>query len=833
MGRLDRHSNGVVIATVTTTVVIILVVFITTERNVFLSRKSSPASEPPTDEPPALPWALIDRQSYLSHRIVYTGGRHAKRLPGNVVPLHYDLEIEPHIGDRSSEEDTFSGKVTIRFRCIVATSTITMHSTPELKVSLGSRVTPGVMVRHASNSFYKMWAKSLTLHAYDEFLVIKLLGKLNANQTYLVTMHFHGKLGQDRGFYKYHYKVNGTLKHHKLVADHFQTTMPMSTYTLAFAVLNFTSQTNGNVTLWSLNGKAPYLKYALEVTPVLVKFYEELFGISYPLPKLNMISLPSFLANAMENWGLLTFHEQCLTFDETTTPHKKPLIAGLIAHEVAHQWFGDLVTMDWWGDMWLNEGFATYMQYTGAHFLEHQWEMAYLKKYSYGNVHQDQLFEELTLAQRGPVDVKRVMRNWTKHAGYPLVTVNRLYGKASAVFSQQDYLTLANAGETAKKLPKNKSSASWEIPITYTTKAAANFSKTAVVHWLSTDEATFTNIPDDNEGWLLVNVRRVGYFRVNYDKENWKRLLAQLRENPRIIHALNRAQLIDDALDLAKFGLMPYSTALEILETIQSEKNYLPWKSALDAIHELDFLIQKTNFYNKFKAFVRSLLSDRFQTFVRERKSIYNIRLTRESLSKNPWRARIVLCQGIRMNNGSHWDFIMNAVRDTKAENAKRAAVRALGCSRQTHQLLSLLNLTTYGKPSPVRAHYVYEALAETADGQRLAINYLLDNFPALVLSHGTGFTMRQIIQTVVTSVRNISDFFKMKQFFDVSVKGNHYAEKLEVAFSSALAEASKALAWTQRHADSVEDWLNQKTVRSPSLNDNLNRGNFTSGSSW
>ncbi|EEC00568.1 protease m1 zinc metalloprotease, putative, partial [Ixodes scapularis] len=218
------------------------------------------------------------------------------------------------------------------------------------------------------------------------------------------------------------------------------------------------------VTLWSLNDKAPYLKYALEVTPVLVKFYEELFGISYPLPKLNMISLPSFLADAMENWGLLTFHEQCLIFDETTTPHKKPLIAGLIAHEVAHQWFGDLVTMDWWGDVWLNEGFATYMQYTGAHFLEHQWEMmdlfvvnemqpilkaesttkmypvsvdtnstghldklfdkilyskasslirmmvhfltpevflagikAYLKKYSYGNVHQDQLFKEMTL----------------------------------------------------------------------------------------------------------------------------------------------------------------------------------------------------------------------------------------------------------------------------------------------------------------------------------------------------------------------------------------------------------------------------------------------------
>ncbi|CAN7993426.1 unnamed protein product, partial [Ixodes hexagonus] len=299
MGRLDRLTNGVVIATVTTTVVIILVIFITTERHVFLSRDLPPAGDEPTDAPPALPWSLIDRQAFLSHRILATGGRHTKRLPRHVVPIHYDLEIQPHIGDSGREEDTFSGQVTIRFRCLVETSTITVHSSPDLRVSMGSRVTPGVIVRHASQSFYKMWARSLALHAYDEFLLIKLMGKLAANETYLITMRFSGKLGSDRGFYKYHYKVNGKTnhllltffeptyarrafpcfdepdlkatfavtivrpsgykslstmplnrsehRHHKLVADHFQTTMPMSTYTLAFAVLNFTSQTNGNV----------------------------------------------------------------------------------------------------------------------------------------------------------------------------------------------------------------------------------------------------------------------------------------------------------------------------------------------------------------------------------------------------------------------------------------------------------------------------------------------------------------------------------------------------------------------------------------------------------
>ncbi|XP_075553752.1 aminopeptidase N-like [Dermacentor variabilis] len=486
---------------------------------------------------------------------------------------------------------------------------------------------------------------------------------------------------------------------HGFVADTFAPTMPMSTYTLAFAVLNFSSQSNGNV---------------------------------------NMISLPSFLADAMENWGLLTFHEQCLLYDERSTPYKKPLIAGLIAHEIAHQWFGNLVTMNWWSDLWLNEGFATYMQYTGADYIQQQWRMmdlfvvnemqpilraestvtahpvsvtsnsthhldalfdrivyskvssegfqslplplglvdwarssrlslydeyfckyslcfdlcvpsdlssvnfqassvirmmvhfltpevfiqglkSYLKKYRFKNVKQEDLFHELSAAQGSEpkVNVKRVMRSWLKTPGYPLLTATRNYTTGAVSVKQQAY---APAGNTQKD-----TKTTWNIPITYTSMSEKNFDRNGKIEWLNKREGKLKRKVEGGNKWLIINIQRVGYYRVNYDVFNWRLLQSQLRDSPEAIHVLNRAQLIDDALDLAKNGHLPYEVALEFLDLVRPEDDYMPWKSALDAMHDLDFLIRKTKYYRKYQVFVRFILERKFEAFIQEKRSNLSI----------------------------------------------------------------------------------------------------------------------------------------------------------------------------------------------------------------
>lgn len=105
-------------------------------------------------------------------------------------------------------------------------------------------------------------------------------------------------------------------------------------------------------------------------------FYEQFFGVEFPLPKMDMIALPEFSAGAMENWGLITYRETAMLYDErTSSVISKCRVASVVAHELAHQWFGNLVTPKWWDDLWLNEGFATYVEYLGVNHVEPLWRI--------------------------------------------------------------------------------------------------------------------------------------------------------------------------------------------------------------------------------------------------------------------------------------------------------------------------------------------------------------------------------------------------------------------------------------------------------------------------
>ncbi|QGA68338.1 M1 family metallopeptidase [Sulfolobus sp. E11-6] len=162
------------------------------------------------------------------------------------------------------------------------------------------------------------------------------------------------------------------------VIYHFQETPRMSTYLLYLGIDDFEEIVDNSkrptIILATVPGKSKRGVFAINVARNVIEFYEKYFEIPYQLPKVHLIQVPEFAAGAMENWGAITFRETALLADESSSVYQKFRVAEVVAHELAHQWFGNLVTLKWWDDLWLNESFATFMSFKSLKYLFPQWD---------------------------------------------------------------------------------------------------------------------------------------------------------------------------------------------------------------------------------------------------------------------------------------------------------------------------------------------------------------------------------------------------------------------------------------------------------------------------
>jgi aminopeptidase N len=656
----------------------------------------------------------------LSNRPPLLGGRNATRfkfeatfskLLAAVRPLSYDIVLTPNIQKlsnlREANDVDFAGRVTIHIEVIRSTNTITLNA-DGLEITQKNVFLDRVNVKRVMKSDRTVtFVFPQTFGAGPHILEIDYTGTFNsipqgiyytdyqtgvgpaARPQRIVVTQFEATDARrmvpcwDEPMFKAKFTLAVELPADFLAISNmpgkfkpgsgsrssvwtFGTTPKMSSYLLVLvagelarlADQEISEHIGVDVGVVGPVGREHQGQYALQVLKTLIPYYSDYFGISYPLPKLDLIAIPDFVYTAMENWGGITYIDNVVLFDESNSPHKtRESVFETIAHELAHQWSGNLVTMAWWDDLWLNEGFATWMHKKATDRFNKSWKfrvrahedkqsaMALDALNTAREIHHDIVddseadgaFDHITY-RKGAALIRMIedylgeeafrggMRIYMRRHQYSNSTTSDLWAALQEA-SSKDVSTIAAGFVTQPGIPlirvaqkaaggkrvvtlsqepfsihgSSTDNRRWRVPVRVVRPGGAS-----QIHLVGeTPEILEFEGADEP---VKVNAGEVGYYRTLYDSATLSQLGARFSR----LQAEDQVGLLADTWAMVQAGHYQMQSYLDLVSQIADNVELAVWTDVIATLREIDDLGRDSASRDAFRCYARELLQPLF-----------------------------------------------------------------------------------------------------------------------------------------------------------------------------------------------------------------------------
>jgi aminopeptidase N len=626
------------------------------------------------------------------------------KLPKEVVPTEYAIRIVPNL-----DNFTFAGSETVKLNVRSPVHQLVLNAL-ELKIeasSVDGKELPLSAIKTENEKELLTLTLPSELAVGDHALTLRFTGKINQQGQGLFYMRYQEQgsgarkvmLGTqfeatdarrffpcwDEPAFRARFQLTVVVPENWLAVSNmpiesdqkvarrkevrFAPTPPMSSYLNVFVAgeLDFIESQVGptQIRVIATKGKAELGRYALEASAEILKYYNVYFGVPYPLPKLDQIAIPGGFGGAMENWGGITYYESVLLFDpKNSSAETKQDIYEVLAHEMAHMWFGDLVTMAWWDNLWLNEGFASWMGSKCTAHFNPQWEVwlarelprdptrrtgiakeAAMEGDARSTTHPIQqrvateaeansAFDDITYKKgqsflrmlesflgedifrdgiRRYIDAHKYSNTTTADLWNALSEAsNKSVGEIAAGWTEQPGFPVVNVKREADgkiRLSqerftvnfKNAPPLLWQIPLTYSVVGG-----TPATLLMTDKTAALENIPADRA--LKLNVNGAGNYRVEYDDPSWQLLLKALPK----LGVEDRVNLMSDAWALVQAGRAPVSLYFGLVEKLPASTDLAEHEQLIDVFEFINRLLIDSAAREEFQQYAQSLLHPTF-----------------------------------------------------------------------------------------------------------------------------------------------------------------------------------------------------------------------------